>query len=656
MAMEVSLEKQKMSFGYEKKKTMKHTLRSSDNKKIEPLRSGSKGDNLLTSKAASIAWKSKGKLSNDEFCIKNQAVGDGNSGLRSHSIKNYDKILQSKDEKPHHTLANTYTQIPIFHNSSAQKVPLVNIDKFHDMKHSNSSSFKNRKCSKLYASQSLQDHDASVIIHTESSQSRSKRTPFLLPRCNPSPLPRSLAKSKSVEDISKLVGDKTTVSAATLSNIGSLYEIKSESEATSSKSRNNVKTHAPKSTSRRSGYQNRKKNSTEVVITHESHILQARKSSQILGNNPISSENKNWLVKEQRYMQKTNSSIRRLENKTSEESSALTTQSPDSTIDVKINQLKLLPLGVDEEIARQILNEIVIEGDQVNLDDVVGLDNAKSALKEAVVYPFLRPDLFMGLREPARGILLFGPPGTGKTMLAKAIATESKSTFFSISASSLISKYLGESERLVKALFKVAKALAPSIIFVDEIDSLLSSRTGSGEHESTRRVKTEFLIQWSDLQRVASERNPDEKLNYQKDVNRVLVLAATNLPWAIDEAARRRFVRRQYIPLPEGKTRAAQFRKLLNHQKHELDGTEIQKLVYLTEGFSSSDITALTKDAAMGPLRSLGEAILIAPIENIRPIRFVDFESSLASIRPSVSPEGLQAFEDWANKFGERGN
>ena len=245
--------------------------------------------------------------------------------------------------------------------------------------------------------------------------------------------------------------------------------------------------------------------------------------------------------------------------------------------------IKNLPPGVDQQAAKQILNEIVVNGDEVHWDDVAGLDVAKNALKEAVVYPFLRPDLFMGLREPARGMLLFGPPGTGKTMLARAVATESRSTFFSISASSLTSKYLGESEKLVRALFVLAKALAPSIIFVDEIDSLLSSRSGSGEHEATRRIKTEFLIQWSDLARAAAGRDPE--MDKEKgDASRVLVLAATNLPWAIDEAARRRFVRRQYIPLPEGHVRAKQLRTLLGHQKHELTDEDIDKLVELTDG------------------------------------------------------------------------
>lgn len=246
--------------------------------------------------------------------------------------------------------------------------------------------------------------------------------------------------------------------------------------------------------------------------------------------------------------------------------------------------LKNLPPGVDESAARQILNDIVVQGDEVHWSDIAGLDIAKNALREAVVYPFLRPDLFMGLREPARGMLLFGPPGTGKTMLARAVATESKSTFFSISASSLTSKYLGESEKLVRALFALAKVLAPSIIFVDEIDSLLSQRSGSGEHEATRRIKTEFLIQWSDLQRAAAGRETTERDKERGDANRVLVLAATNLPWAIDEAARRRFVRRQYIPLPEDTTRETQLRTLLGQQKHNLTNENIKRLVHLTDG------------------------------------------------------------------------
>ncbi|KAH3683464.1 hypothetical protein WICPIJ_005548 [Wickerhamomyces pijperi] len=305
--------------------------------------------------------------------------------------------------------------------------------------------------------------------------------------------------------------------------------------------------------------------------------------------------------------------------------------------------------GIDYQSAKQIFNEIVVQGDEVHWEDIAGLESAKNSLKETVVYPFLRPDLFSGLREPARGMLLFGPPGTGKTMLARAVATESKSTFFSISASSLTSKYLGESEKLVRALFLLARKLSPAIVFVDEIDSILSSRSENGENESSRRIKNEFLIQWSNLTHAAAGNDHGE------DLQRVLVLAATNLPWQIDEAARRRFVRRQYIPLPEFETRLSHLRKLIKHQIHNITEDEILQLAEMTDGYSGSDITALAKDAAMGPLRSLGEKLLFTEKADIRGIELQDFVNSLNYIKPSVSKENLKEFDEWADKFGSSG-
>ncbi|SCU81519.1 LANO_0B03378g1_1 [Lachancea nothofagi CBS 11611] len=320
-----------------------------------------------------------------------------------------------------------------------------------------------------------------------------------------------------------------------------------------------------------------------------------------------------------------------------------------------IDQLR----GVDKTAAKQIFSEIVVRGDQVHWEDIAGLEAAKNSLKEAVVYPFLRPDLFRGLREPVRGMLLFGPPGTGKTMLARAVATESNSTFFSISASSLTSKYLGESEKLVRALFAIAKKLSPSIIFVDEIDSLMGSRNNDGENESSRRIKNEFLVQWSSLSSAAAGNKSSSGENGTDDDNeedeRVLVLAATNLPWSIDEAARRRFVRRQYIPLPETETRRKQLTKLLAHQTHTLTEEDFSALLDLTNGYSGSDITSLAKDAAMGPLRELGDKLLFTPRDQIRAITLQDVKNSLSYIKPSVSSEGLEQYEDWANKFGSSG-
>lgn len=168
---------------------------------------------------------------------------------------------------------------------------------------------------------------------------------------------------------------------------------------------------------------------------------------------------------------------------------------------------------------------ILSEVPNVKWDDVAGLESAKDALKEAVILPVKFPHLFTGKRTPWRGILMYGPPGTGKSYIAKAVATEAKATFFSVSSSDLVSKWMGESERLVKQLFAMAREAKPSIVFIDEVDSLCGSR-GEGESEASRRIKTEFLVQ---MQGVGS------------DDTGVLVLGATNLPWALDLAIKRRF-------------------------------------------------------------------------------------------------------------------
>lgn len=172
--------------------------------------------------------------------------------------------------------------------------------------------------------------------------------------------------------------------------------------------------------------------------------------------------------------------------------------------------------GVEQKLVQVIMDEIVEGGAKVEWNDIAGQEIAKQALQEMVILPSMRPELFTGLRSPARGLLLFGPPGNGKTLLARAVATQCSATFFSISASSLTSKYVGDGEKLVRALFAVARELQPSIIFIDEIDSLLSERSSS-EHEATRRLKTEFLIQFDGL-----PGNPDSE--------RIVVMAATNRP------------------------------------------------------------------------------------------------------------------------------
>uniref|UniRef100_A0A8C1TW11 Spastin n=1 Tax=Cyprinus carpio TaxID=7962 RepID=A0A8C1TW11_CYPCA len=295
--------------------------------------------------------------------------------------------------------------------------------------------------------------------------------------------------------------------------------------------------------------------------------------------------------------------------------------------------------NVDSKLANLILNEIVDSGVAVQFDDIAGQELAKQALQEIVILPALRPELFTGLRAPARGLLLFGPPGNGKTMLAKAVAMESNATFFNISASSLTSKYVGEGEKLVRALFAVARELQPSIIFIDEIDSLLCERR-EGEHDASRRLKTEFLIEFDGVQSGGDER--------------VLVMGATNRPQELDEAVLRRFAKRIYVALPTEETRLKLLKNLLSKHRNTLSQKELSQLARMTEGYSGSDLTSLAKDAALGPIRELRpDQVRNMPADKMRDISFSDFEDSLKRIKRSVSPQTLDQYVRWNKQYGD---
>ncbi|XP_073528891.1 spastin isoform X1 [Phyllobates terribilis] len=295
--------------------------------------------------------------------------------------------------------------------------------------------------------------------------------------------------------------------------------------------------------------------------------------------------------------------------------------------------------NVDSNLANLILNEVVDSGPSVKFADIAGQGLAKQALQEIVILPSIRPELFTGLRAPARGLLLFGPPGNGKTMLAKAVAAESNATFFNISAASLTSKYVGEGEKLVRALFSVARELQPSIIFIDEVDSLLCERR-EGEHDASRRLKTEFLIEFDGVQSGGDDR--------------VLVMGATNRPQELDEAVLRRFTKRVYVSLPNEETRLLLLQNLLSKQGNPLTQKELTQLARLTEGYSGSDITALAKDAALGPIRELKpEEVKNMSASEMRNIKFSDFQNSLKKIKCSVSAATLESYIRWNKEFGD---
>jgi len=303
----------------------------------------------------------------------------------------------------------------------------------------------------------------------------------------------------------------------------------------------------------------------------------------------------------------------------------------------KSKQSKRLKGKVDA-IYDRIENEILDSSPSVQFKDVFGMQNVKQVLHESIVLPNLRPDIFTGLRAPPKGLLLFGPPGNGKTMIAKAVATECHACFFNMSASSLTSKFVGEGEKLVRALFEVAAERAPSIVFIDEIDSLLTSRGGNNEMESSRRMKTEFLVQFDGV---------------GSSSERILVIGATNLPSELDDAVIRRFTKRILVPLPDPDTRQQLLTGLLGDTPNQLNNADMRKIVNATNTFSGSDLKALTSDAAMGPIREVDDITKIDS-NKIPPVKINHFLESLQTIRPSSSESSLLMYRDWNEKYGSK--
>ncbi|CAK9314297.1 unnamed protein product [Citrullus colocynthis] len=298
------------------------------------------------------------------------------------------------------------------------------------------------------------------------------------------------------------------------------------------------------------------------------------------------------------------------------------------------------------------LNSAIIrEKPDVKWNDVTGLESAKQALQEAVILPVKFPQFFIGKRRPWRAFLLYGPPGTGKSYLAKTVATEADSTFFSISSSDLVSKWMGESEKLVSNLFQMAR--------------------DSNENEASRRIKTELLVQ---MQGVG---HSDQK---------VLVLAATNTPYALDQAIRPRFDKWIYIPLPDLRARQHMFKVHLGDTPNNLTERDFESLARRTEGFSGSDISVCVKDVLFEPVRKTQDAVFFlktsdgmwvpcAPkqpgavhitMQELAaqgfaskilppPISRTDFDEVVARQKPTVSKFDLEIHERFTKEFGEEG-
>ncbi|XP_047177650.1 cell division control protein 48 isoform X1 [Vigna umbellata] len=303
----------------------------------------------------------------------------------------------------------------------------------------------------------------------------------------------------------------------------------------------------------------------------------------------------------------------------------------------------------------------------VRFEDIGALDDIKEILQDEVLLPLRRPDLFNGgLLKPYKGILLFGPPGTGKTMLAKAIANEAGASFINVSISTITSKWFGEDEKNVRALFSLAAKVAPTIIFIDEVDSMLGQRTKSGEHEAMRKIKNEFMVHWDGL--------------LSKPGKRILVLAATNRPYDLDEAIIRRFERRIMVGIPSAENRERILKTLLAKEKYE--NIDFKELSIMTKGYTGSDLKNLCTAAAYRLVRELlrqerikennkKEAVVQSSesasdakedkenrVITLRPINMDDMRQAKSQVTASFAAEGsiMSELEEWNDLFGEGGS
>eukprot|EP00741_Cyanophora_paradoxa_P019942 tig00021179_g19247.t1 len=340
--------------------------------------------------------------------------------------------------------------------------------------------------------------------------------------------------------------------------------------------------------------------------------------------------------------------------------------------------------GPKNEHEAALMSEVIPPHEiNVRFEDIGALDGVKESLKELVMLPLRRPELFRrgNLTRPTKGVLLFGPPGTGKTMLAKAVATEAGAAFLAVSHSSINSKFFGESEKLVRALFSLASRMAPTVIFIDEVDSMMGRR-GERDFESSRSVKNELMSLWDGLRSRESER--------------ILVLAATNRPFDLDEAVLRRFSRRFFVDLPDAENRAKILRVILAAEELAAD-VSFDEIARMTKGYSGSDLKNLCISAAYQPIRDYlraeaaeAEAAAAAggaaqaskaldgfrsarsdpfgsrrlrgrserPTPPLRPICLDDFRKGLMEVSASVSNDGgtLDQLRTWNETYGDGGS
>ncbi|XP_055520338.1 fidgetin-like [Leucoraja erinacea] len=285
--------------------------------------------------------------------------------------------------------------------------------------------------------------------------------------------------------------------------------------------------------------------------------------------------------------------------------------------------------GLDSQLLSLVTNEIVDCSPPVQWGDIAGLEAAKALIEEQVLWPLLRPGAYNRAGTVPKSILLFGPSGGGKTMLTRCIATHLGATFLKVSGSSFVSKWKGDGEMILQAMFLIARSRQPSVIFINELDLMLSTPVGE-ESLHLNSIKAKLLSHVEGVVNSSSDH--------------IIVIGGTRHPGDIEETIHRYFIKRLYISPPDGRARRQILLYTLAQQDHCLSEGEISLVVQNTEGYSGSDLMLLCREVALG--RGDGAA------SHSKPATYKDFEDAFCKIPPSVSPKDLKLYTEWSKLFG----